>query len=583
MRVTVSTRHGKVSLDDLTTECSVEDVKRRVIEANNARRSEIASLSDHCLVFKGRRIANIQLPLTKHGVKDGARLVLLKTRASPPDVTHATEPAMPSPEDVERAIRAEADRQGREVAQPSSAPPRPREVPMEARLHDIMQALQSIGDDGPDMQQFVTQALRHAARMPRADALVEEVVVPEPSVAHMAQISDMGFSAAAARRALLLSRNVVSAAVNYLLAHGGDGDIEAEPTMDELRHVYNARTVRLAEPRQIEANPEHMELLISMGFTEAGARHALVRSDNSLEAAINLLTSMPAGWEPPLDAPAAASAAAADQEGAAQEQPVDVRPADSDEGAAHHGQTADVDGGAASGAGVAVAAERDNVSDHPSVPRMSDTGSEELSADEEQPLLSTDAGDASSAGLRTDAADTAGHSMRPSSAADHPAHIGGTNDAGEQAVTDALQAADADHLPMDTPTMMELQEGMRGLMTALGATTAGIANDVGTGAGGAGGGPMSGAMPILATGGGGDAAGMLDPMRLVDEMRWGGPFPAMLGDLLGPDVDEGGLAFDGYRSESTVYDDDDDQDDDSEDDVEEGGGGGIVHASEDDN
>lgn len=92
-----------------------------------------------------------------------------------------------------------------------------------------------MGDHGPDMQQFVTQALRHAARMPRADALVEEVVVAEPSVAHMAQISDMGFSAAAARRALLLSRNVVSAAVNYLLAHGGDGDIEAEPTMVELR------------------------------------------------------------------------------------------------------------------------------------------------------------------------------------------------------------------------------------------------------------------------------------------------------------------------------------------------------------
>ena len=63
----------------------------------------------------------------------------------------------------------------------------------------------------------------------------EEVVVPEPNPTHIAQLGDMGFSAAAARRALLLNRNAVNAAANYLLAHGGDGDIEAEPTEQELR------------------------------------------------------------------------------------------------------------------------------------------------------------------------------------------------------------------------------------------------------------------------------------------------------------------------------------------------------------
>lgn len=82
----------------------------------------------------------MQVPLTKHGVKDGARLVLLKSRAPPAVATQPDIASLPTLEDVERVIRAEAELQGRDVAQASAAPPRPREVPMEARLHDIMQA-----------------------------------------------------------------------------------------------------------------------------------------------------------------------------------------------------------------------------------------------------------------------------------------------------------------------------------------------------------------------------------------------------------------------------------------------------------
>ena len=50
MRVTVSTRHGLVSLDDLTVDCSVDDLKRRVLNASDAHRNKDESLADHCLV-----------------------------------------------------------------------------------------------------------------------------------------------------------------------------------------------------------------------------------------------------------------------------------------------------------------------------------------------------------------------------------------------------------------------------------------------------------------------------------------------------------------------------------------------------
>lgn len=98
-----------------------------------------------------------------------------------------------------------------------------------------MSGAQGLNDT--EMQRHVTQALRTAARLPAGaePPMNEEVVVPEPNPTHIAQLGDMGFSAAAARRALLLNRNAVNAAANYLLAHGGDGDIEAEPTEQELR------------------------------------------------------------------------------------------------------------------------------------------------------------------------------------------------------------------------------------------------------------------------------------------------------------------------------------------------------------
>lgn len=324
--------------------------------------------------------------------------------------------------------------------------------------------------------------------------------------------------------------------------------------------------MRLAEPRQVEANREHMDLLVSMGFSEAGARHALVRSDNSLEAAINLLTSMPAGWEPPADAavpaaqPGANSTATQHASGpddasrGEQEQPSTV----------HSGEVDEVSIQPVAG----VTGDENSDGNQASTAHGSSSSSDMPIGDEEQPLL----GARSSAGVDPGAAaeDINEEQLRNSNFSE----VGraGTFD-GNQPDADAHQADDVEHLPLDTPTMMELQEGMRGLMTALNATT-GLVSDAAVAGGGTGGGPMSGAMPILATGGGNDSASILDPMRLVDEMRWGGALPAMLGGLLGAD-EEGALAFDEYRSESTAYADEDEEESDD--------GVGDGDASEDEN
>lgn len=61
--------------------------------------------------------------------------------------------------------------------------------------------------------------------------------IPEPSADGIAQLTEMGFSEALARKALLLCRNNTDAALEWVLQHMEDEDAEAPPTEDELRQV----------------------------------------------------------------------------------------------------------------------------------------------------------------------------------------------------------------------------------------------------------------------------------------------------------------------------------------------------------
>jgi uncharacterized UBP type Zn finger protein len=91
-----------------------------------------------------------------------------------------------------------------------------------------------------ELQRHVARALRNADFLPRVMGNQgqlpepEEVVVPEPGEEHLQTLQEMGFTAAAARRALLLHRDNVAQAVSYLLTNS-DGPLEAEPTVEELR------------------------------------------------------------------------------------------------------------------------------------------------------------------------------------------------------------------------------------------------------------------------------------------------------------------------------------------------------------
>ena len=114
------------------------------------------------------------------------------------------------------------------------------------------------GDEGGEgLGGGLAQALAAAARAQLAAAAanagadaggweLEDVVPPEPPAAAVAQLSEMGFGAPLVRKALLLSRNSVDLALEWLLQHGEEPGADEPPTQEQLRAVWGARRRRRA-------------------------------------------------------------------------------------------------------------------------------------------------------------------------------------------------------------------------------------------------------------------------------------------------------------------------------------------------
>lgn len=76
------------------------------------------------------------------------------------------------------------------------------------------------------------------------------MVIPQPSAAALAQLTEMGFAEQLSRNALQLQRNNVAAALDWLLQHGEEPGA-AEPLSEErLQQVsHGATSHRHVEPQ----------------------------------------------------------------------------------------------------------------------------------------------------------------------------------------------------------------------------------------------------------------------------------------------------------------------------------------------
>ena len=98
----------------------------------------------------GPSVSGQETSLSSQGVSDGSTLVLFKRRTSPLLSSDGGQITHPSLENIERVVRAEAERQGREVVTPAQPSESSRGIaPLESRLHDIMQVQLSSCLDQP--------------------------------------------------------------------------------------------------------------------------------------------------------------------------------------------------------------------------------------------------------------------------------------------------------------------------------------------------------------------------------------------------------------------------------------------------
>ena len=69
------------------------------------------------------------------------------------------------------------------------------------------------------------------------DALAEAFRPPDPNPAFVEQLKDMGFPEPRVRKALILTRNSMTRATDWLLEHADDADIDTELTEAQLREI----------------------------------------------------------------------------------------------------------------------------------------------------------------------------------------------------------------------------------------------------------------------------------------------------------------------------------------------------------
>uniref|UniRef100_A0A7S3R4D2 UBA domain-containing protein n=1 Tax=Dunaliella tertiolecta TaxID=3047 RepID=A0A7S3R4D2_DUNTE len=125
-----------------------------------------------------------------------------------------------------------------------------------------------------------------------------EIRPPEPSAQAVEQLTGMGFLEPVVRKALVLGRNNVDAALDWLLVHSEDADAAEPPTQQQLRQVYGAPS------SQTIAESEAVDQLCEMGFERPAVTSAIRRFRNMELALAYLLQTASSSPSAPASAPA---------------------------------------------------------------------------------------------------------------------------------------------------------------------------------------------------------------------------------------------------------------------------------------
>uniref|UniRef100_A0A383W8V9 UBA domain-containing protein n=1 Tax=Tetradesmus obliquus TaxID=3088 RepID=A0A383W8V9_TETOB len=312
MELKIKTLKGScVLLIDLKDTKTVGQLQALLHQQHKGDPLDIPQPEHQRLVFK-QAVLPADTALQQAGIANGDQLVLLVPRKlqqpSPPQILPAPDAAA-----IRAAITDEARQQGLEHTlreeRPPAAPQR-RSIMLPPELlgqvdGELLQLLEQAlsGAGGNILQGLRLSGSGDGSQEQQAQEEEEEegeegdIQPPEPSAGHLAQLADMGFSEALARKALQLTRDNVELALEWLLQHGEEPGAADPPTQEQLRTVYGRRRRRAAGAAAgagaAAAAGAPVEAVLSqltdMGFEAAAAQQALARVGPNLDLAVTLL------------------------------------------------------------------------------------------------------------------------------------------------------------------------------------------------------------------------------------------------------------------------------------------------------
>ncbi|GMH40157.1 hypothetical protein BSKO_08061 [Bryopsis sp. KO-2023] len=283
----VRTLQGSCLVRSLHPNLTIEELKKILHETVEHDHLDIPKPECQNLVYGGNSLEDGRLK--DFGIQSGESVVLIEIA----DVQSKEPPSaseVPTAESIAEAITVYAKSIGMEDKLNVREEPRSRRSRRSAasfgydQLRSIIDALEG---------RFVRQGAgpEEGVAEPQEDQPEEgegenAFHVPEPNPELVRSLDGMGFSEEPVRKALLLHRNGLEAALDWLLEHGADPDAATPLTQEQLAQIYGRRPRRR---RTQEADPELITRLQEMGFSEQHATNALRTFGNNIEIAISWL------------------------------------------------------------------------------------------------------------------------------------------------------------------------------------------------------------------------------------------------------------------------------------------------------
>ncbi|KAK7094832.1 ubiquitin-associated domain-containing protein 1-like [Littorina saxatilis] len=316
MKVRITSWDGRDTVVDLQREWTVDRVKivamEHFLRPGDSMKTSLYHKLLHVRLCKG---LSEELTLGQEGVKENDELLLLKRRL-PPSAFELSERQKEDRRTPDVAtIRKVTSNMPKMTYNPGDVEP-VNSVDFQTELRRILVSLIEASQRILCLNPSAAKIFKQAEEM-----LSEPLPQPKIDAGALKQLTDMGFPESRAKKALLLNKMAVMAAMDWLFQNENDPDIdtplpeldeaasaatqeptamsgaegstsptEGESTSGGLPHYTNILdTIRAFKKREFRANPRALQRLIEMGFGETESVEALRMFRNDQDAACDWL------------------------------------------------------------------------------------------------------------------------------------------------------------------------------------------------------------------------------------------------------------------------------------------------------